>query len=239
MEIGICDNEALWRDKEERILREYFQKNGVNHHITKFETAEEMFSFNAHSLDVLLLDIELGDTDSGNGIAVAKKINEKWPDCEIIYVTNYLLYATDVYETGHVYFVLKDQFEDRLYAVINKVRQTYNAKKKNIIFSVINKGIINLSPDEIIYFERDKRITKVITDDGIYEVWDSMNKIMEKLPLKEFVRCHNSYIVHLNAVKKLDKTQFVMKNNDKIGISRSYLKHAKDAYMSWAEDYMS
>lgn len=57
------------------------------------------------------MDIEL---ELDNGIQVAGMLNEKWPDCAIIYVTNYLFYAIDIYQTEHIYFVLKEQFEKGL-----------------------------------------------------------------------------------------------------------------------------
>ena len=44
-----------------------------------------------------------------NGIALADQINKLCPDSQIIFISQYLQYATAVYETEHVYFIHKLQ----------------------------------------------------------------------------------------------------------------------------------
>ena len=57
---------------------------------------------------------------------------------------------------------------------------------------------------------------------------------MVKLSEVDFVRCHNSYIVYMPAVRELGKGCFILKNGTKIMISRSHMKRVKMAFMRWA-----
>ena len=57
---------------------------------------------------------------------------------------------------------------------------------------------------------------------------------MERLSKIDFVRCHNSYIVYMPAVKEMEKGYFILKNDTKIIISRSHIKMVKSAFMRWA-----
>lgn len=66
--------------------------------------------FSDEPIDVLFLDIEMPDI---NGIETARAVNEKWSMCQIVYLTNYLFDATEVYHTAHVFYVLKNQFEQK------------------------------------------------------------------------------------------------------------------------------
>ena len=47
------------------------------------------------------------------GIDAAKQINLIQPSAQIIFISSYLEYFSDVYETEHLYFVLKSQMAQR------------------------------------------------------------------------------------------------------------------------------
>ena len=55
---------------------------------------------------------------------------------------------------------------------------------------------------------------------GNYEIWDKLRDVMERLSKIDFVRCHNSYIVYMPAVKEMEKGYFILKNDTKIIISQ-------------------
>ncbi|HIZ64887.1 MAG TPA: LytTR family transcriptional regulator DNA-binding domain-containing protein, partial [Candidatus Blautia pullicola] len=69
---------------------------------------------------------------------------------------------------------------------------------------------------------------------GDFQIWDKLDEIMEWLSNLDFVRCHNSYIVYLPAVREMEKGAFLLTEGIKITISRSYGKAAKAAFMRWA-----
>ena len=51
-------------------------------------------------LEAIFMDVDLGEE---NGIVLAGKINKRWKNCQIIYLTNYLSYATETYHTEHTF----------------------------------------------------------------------------------------------------------------------------------------
>ena len=73
-----------------------------------------MNSYDGYPLDMLFMDIVLENEEGKNGIDIVTAVNKKWKDCQIVYLTNYLFYATEVYHTEHVFFALKEQFEERI-----------------------------------------------------------------------------------------------------------------------------
>lgn len=44
-------------------------------------------------------------------LKASKQINAGIPDCQIIYITNYTNYFTSVYETSHIYYILKKDID--------------------------------------------------------------------------------------------------------------------------------
>ena len=54
--------------------------------------------------DIFILDIDLG---SCSGIAIAEKILDIRPDCQIIFMSGYDDYYEAVYDVNHIYFMKK------------------------------------------------------------------------------------------------------------------------------------
>ena len=95
-----------------------------------FSTAEELLEYKETPLDAVFLDIELG---RANGIFVAKKLNKVRPNCKIIYMTNYLHYATEIYNTEHIWFVIKSKFTDKIGDIIGKIVSDMNDQEWKIV----------------------------------------------------------------------------------------------------------
>ena len=66
------------------------------------------------------MDIEF---DVSSGIEASKQINAWHPDCQIIYITNYTNYFTSVYETSHIYYILKKDIDTYLSTALKKAIQ--------------------------------------------------------------------------------------------------------------------
>ena len=108
MKLAICEDNPSHYEIIHTILQKYppgFFK------ITHFTSGDEFLravAENGCSYSIVLTDIDLG-SDTVNGISLAEKINHISPDTQIIFISQYLQYATAVYETEHTYFIHKQQ----------------------------------------------------------------------------------------------------------------------------------
>ncbi|WP_346908553.1 LytR/AlgR family response regulator transcription factor [Faecalicatena orotica] len=236
MVIGICDDDKNWCIEAGKRIEDYAGRVFLNVEVNYFENEEQLLRYEGSPMEVLFLDIEL---EGKNGIQAAQRVNEKWKNCQIVYLTNYLYYATEVYSTIHTFFVLKEQFEAKIGEIFQKVEHELEQQEKKLVFDVIGYKEVVLAPNEILYFERMKRTTNIVTVWGVYGIWDKIKDIEGRLPKIDFVRCHNSYIVYLPAVREMRKDSFLMNNEAKVMISRAYAKNTKGAFMKWALTQMS
>lgn len=231
--IGICDDEDCWHDHAKNIIEQYVAEAECQAEMVFFHGKAEMLAYEGTPLDAVFMDIEL---EEDNGIEVASLINEKWQDCAIVYVTNYLFYATEAYQTEHIYFVLKEQFDKKIGTIFNKLSRNREQIKNRLVFEVIG-GVsreVSVSPKDILYFERDKRRTLIHTVWGTYEIWDKISEIEEKLPKLDFARCHNSYIVYLPAIREFSLSGIIMRDGEQIPVSRKFSPHVKAVFTRWA-----
>lgn len=230
MVIGICDDDKVWCQEAGRLIGEYAKQTGLEITLYCFADQKELLSYSGIPLEVLFLDVEL---KKESGLKVAEAVNRRWTKCQIVYLTNYLIYATEVYNTKHIYFVLKEQFASRIGVIFGKLFHELEQQKKQLRFVSKKKQMICLAPEEIYYFERSKRKTILETVWGSYELYDRIDDLVKRLPADEFIRCHNSYIIYLPNVKLAQKDVFYMKNGTNITVSRGYAKATRAALTKW------
>ena len=94
---------------------------------------------------------------------------------------------------------------------------------------------LNLKLDDILYFERDKRVTYVVTMEKEYTVDDKIQEIEERIAREDFVRCHTSFLVNFSYVKECTKKKMLLENGKIVDVSRSYWKKTEDAYVEWVK----
>lgn len=240
MRIGICDDNVLWYKNAKKIIYDHLEKLNIDSEFHYFSNRGELENYDGNPLDVLFMDIVLEPKKKRQtGIDIISSINQKWKGCQIVYLTNYITYATDVYHTDHVFFVLKNQFEQRIGEVFHKILHELSQNRDHLVFSVTGSKEISLVPADIFYFERSLRITSIVTVYGTYDTRMKLSDLMEILPAADFVRCHNSYIVYLPAVREMYANEFILTNGTKINISRKYRQSTKDAFMRWALSQIS
>ncbi len=228
MKIYICDDDTLWLETCKAILEQYAVDNGVECTIHNFADGKELLK--AEPCDILFLDIEL---NTENGISIASRLNQEWTDCQVVYVTDYIAYATEVYHTNHAFYMLKDQFEQRIDEIFDKVFHEQAQKKHKLNFNLIGGTVLSIYPCDLLYFERFRRTTRIITVHGRFETSESLISIEKRLPSLDFGRCHNSYIVYFPAVFMKRKDGFKISNGDEVVISRHYQNNMKTAFLRW------
>ena len=213
----LCDdNEVFLSEAEKMFSSEY--KCMFNIAVSK-TIAEAVAKISEINIDIAVLDLEM---DKENGIDLGKIINEKFPDCRIIYLTNHITYATDVYSTEHTYFVLKEDMEKNLPKAIEKAINEKEAQKNDFITvsSKDRKRILRIC--DILYCERTGRTTTIFLKDDSFVSIENLDKLYEILSEKGFTKCHKSFIVNMDKVSEIFRNKYVFEGGKEVPISRSF-----------------
>lgn len=177
---------------------------------------------------IFLLDIMLKDE---NGIEIAKQINELQAKASIIFITAYLDLVTDIFDTRHCYFVLKSDIDIRLERALQKAMDQQNQNKTQISLQEGAEKII-LHTEDIIYIERELRVTYIHTSTEVKKISLNLERISKHLP-SYFQRCHNSYIINFKMVVKIRNNELIMVNDIYIPISRPYQRNVKKKFEAY------
>ena len=228
MKLAICEDNPTHYEMINTLLQKSLQ---VSFEITHFTSGDEFLrtiEMEGCPYSIVLTDIDLG-TERINGISLAEKINCISPDTQIIFISQYLQYATAVYETEHAYFIHKQQMEEYLpKAVKAACRKLEKLHTQYLYFSGNSRNYQVLCSD-ILYLERNLRQTTIYTKTGTYITKEKLTSLTDRLK-PDFCLCHNSFAVNLHAVRTYSHKGILLSDNTEIPVSRSYYQQFKDAF---------
>ena len=218
--IGLCDDNIIHRNLLHSYICKFFNK--LNYDILEFLSGEELLTNYPKNIDLLFLDIQMSDL---NGMDTARRIREFDSNVEIIFTTALLDYVCEGYEVNAYRYMLKpidyNIFKNNMSKCIENI-----IKKKSYYLTISDKSkLIKIKFDDILYIETSKRQLIIHTANGHEIIKMSMRKL-EKFLNKDFFRCHNSFIVNLEKINKIDVSDIYI-NNATIPISKHRRKQLK------------
>ena len=230
--IAICDDDYKQIQKTEKLILKKAER---------FSPETDLFSDGAELIkavknggytpDVAVLDIHM---PGNSGIDVAKTLNQLVPECSIIFLTSFLGYATEVYETRHSYFILKSELEERIDAALTKVLAD-RAQELRIRFRE-GRMVQTVTAPEILYLERILKKTAIVLCSGKKHLTTAKaEELLKDAPPDRFVHCHQSFWVNVEKITGMKAESFSLLNGEEIPISRSRKKEAKEAFFAQLE----
>ena len=178
--------------------------------------------------DIVFLDISLGN-DTVSGIELGQMINGENTRTQLIFIRQYLEYASDVYSTKHTYFIYKNRLNEYLPAALDAALKNLQTDEEQYLIIKIKRSHLRIPVNDILYLERNLRETTVHTRTEAYTVRDKLNVLQQQLP-EFFVCCHRSFLVNLHAVSKLQHTEITLNTGQQIPVSRAHYEDVKKAF---------
>lgn len=190
MNIAICDDEENIRI----YIRKLIQKQETFCKITEFSSGKELLEFqdetNAEEIDILFLDISMGDED---GMTVAKQLRSQME-------SNFeQVFAQTIREYQYLMAKKKEKPKEVLVRNGNRTR--------------------SVSADDIYYIESSNRKVTLYLRHEKIEYYDKISSLESELKA-DFFRIHKGYLVNIKYVERYDRTEVKMRNGDSLLISK-------------------
>ena len=231
-EIALCDTDVDYSLKAKNTIENYLKDISEKFRVIVYNKPKELLSdLKSQKIAPIMLYIGV-ELDNNSGINVVKEVNKVSRECRVIYLSRYLKYATEVYNTNHFYYVKKGELKDRLPNIFDKYRGEISENDKYIGMPLKNNKYAFININDVLYFERQGRYTNIYTNNVIYKTKYTLNQIEEKLGEEGFVRCHNSYIVSLDHVKEYQRDRVAV-GDEKIPISRHYQVSTREIFNNY------
>ena len=199
----IVDDEPMARD----VVRRYVQKISTLKLVGEFGNAIEATIFlQEQSVDMIFLDIKMPQLSGTEFVRSLRNVPK------IIFTTAHKEYAHEGFELDVIDYLLKPIRFDRFLRAVNKafpqklqevevitsVASEENKPATSFIYLRVDRKMIKVLLDNILYIESDKDYVKVFTEKGFIITRQTIASVEAMLSENQFIRVHRSYIVSLN-----------------------------------------
>lgn len=243
MRIAVCDDQAKVLNTVERMFFEVGVITGIENVDIYQDIRKLKKEFQeGNRPDVLIMDIchefnpALPKTkDRQEGIDCAYELNQRYPELQIIYMTedvkkysqNIFLKPVNLlgYLTKPVDLVILKKLLE-----IAKEKQKQNDEKRVTILCRNHKQIFYL--DEILYLESRAHRTMIHTYEGEEVCRDKISDLEQRMG-DTFVRCHQSFLVNMKYIRRIENESFKLENGEEISISKRRYVETKNRYFAY------
>ena len=193
-----------------------------------FNDAKEGLRYlNKFPADLLFLDIDMPNI---NGVDLYKQLKQ---DTLVIFITSRVDYAVEGFNLNAVDYLVKPFTFERFEQAVKKAKdllhlhtQSNEETDSKHLFIRADFSLVKLTIADIVYVEGLDDYLKIHSKTQKPLVARmTMKNLLEKLPAKDFVRIHRSFIVAVNQVQRI-KSKAIVVAEKELPIGASYEEEA-------------
>lgn len=180
----------------------------------------------SEKIDLLFLDIQMPEM---TGVELSKTLP---PDVKVIFTTAFKDYAFEGFQVNAIDYLLKPFNYQEFLKAANKAAQWLGtgAEEKqdtaytdNFIFVKSEYKQLKINLEDVYYFEGLKDYIKIWLNSQPRPVLTlmSLKTLEQELPPDRFMRVHRSFIIALNKIESIERSQVII-NNERITIAEQY-----------------
>ncbi|MBU3820794.1 response regulator transcription factor [Flavobacteriaceae bacterium XHP0103] len=186
--------------------------------LSSFTDAQEALKYlKENPVDLVFLDINMPHL---SGLELLDNLHLK---PQVIFTTAYSEFAVESYNYNAVDYLLKPFEFDRFQQAIHKVEQRLELQKQTHSYCFIKDGFknIKIAFEEILFIKGSGNYLDIVTKAKTLTTRMTFLEMVEKLPASKFVRVHQSYLVNVEHIDKIENNQVYIAS-EKIPISGRY-----------------
>lgn len=236
MRVAICDDEKIFLEQMEYLLKQIDEI----FHIDKYDDIDILNQMlEKESYDMIFMDIAWkGKEDTG--VQFAASINDKYPNIQIVFVTAFndkfaeSIFFEKVNMCGYLIKPIKMQ---NLQFLVEKA-------KKNILRNQAEKILIKQKGNvrrvffsDILYLESQGHQLFIHTKTEQILLYKKLDEYEHEMN-DTFVRIHKSYLVNMNCIKRIERTQLILNNETVLPISKNRAISTKNKYFRFVSEQL-
>lgn len=235
MKIAILDDDKNELKEILKYTYDYFQIIHQSIYIDTFNAPNELLQSDIKKYDFLILDVLLGDVITG--INLATEIRKVDKDIQIIFCSNSKDYSIEAYDVRAYTYILKPIDRYEYYRKLDNLMKELKVNFIEIEDCEHFKHSVNII--HINYIEVVKKKTlihlfnmQIIKTSKPLQYWENM------LSAAYFTKGYKGILVNVRNIKEIDKDIALMKNCEKICLSRKYTKSVKFKWYEYLDQLL-
>lgn len=214
-------------------MEELSEEMGIKVEIDVFYDGKTLVNYikDGKKYDLIYMDIEMREQD---GISAASEIREIDKNVFLIYITSHESFAKDVFELNAYRFITKPIDLGIFRKYFEAVKDELTIRPQYFRYQY-NKVVYRISLDEIIYFQSDRRVTYIITENGSKKCYGKLNDIECRLLQSNivFFRIHQSFLVNPQYIIAYFYDSMELRDGTTLSISENRRKKVSELFCTF------
>ena len=230
LNIAICDDETAEIEYLSSLVEQWAASTGNVVMLKSFFSAESfLFEYEENkNYDILLLDIQMKEID---GIGLAKEVRKYSKDTQIVFVTGYDKYISDGYDVAALHYLMKPVSYEKISEVLSRAAENLGKTTPAILINA-NGENLKLLLSDIYCIEAGGHTLKITCADGEITVNQSLSSFKSNIG-NDFISTHRSFVVNLEHIKRISKTDVILDNGKSVPVSRRMYEDINKAFVAY------
>lgn len=236
--LALCDDEHFFIEDIKQYLKAYESETNNEIVVTEYYSGIELLEdirANGLTWDILFLDV---DMPQKSGTEVAKEIRRNYENAVICFITAYVEYAYQAYQTEALGYLVKPVKYSELRHLLNRsvtqvqyMKDAAEARKRYIEIKT-NHNTTILCMEEILYIEKRRNQCVFHLEDGEMVCYMTLKEVYKKLDHEIFYYVHQGYIVNFEQIKEVRADVVCLGRNREVPMSRRYQSKMREMHMN-------
>lgn len=205
--------------------------------VKKYVSAQTFLKSMQHfDFHLVFLDIYMQQT---TGVEIAKTVRRKFPDCQIVFTTASSEHAVEAFRLRALDYLTKPYS----YEMLEESLHRFDAvSDKFVRYIEVKEGryLTRILLSDILYTDYSNHYIQIHTTNCVIRSYMSFGDFSPMLePYPQFLWCYRNCMVNMDYIESLEERDFILKNKERIPISRARKKEITQAYANYLFDFVN
>jgi len=234
--LAICDDDVSVLEIVSGAIVNSFRRRGYSAHMETFKRATALEArMETQEFDLVFLDIDMPGMD---GITFARKLRTRNSRTDVIFISSREDKVFEALRTQPSGFIRKSRFIEDVSEIVGLWLDNRSEEARVELALESAEGTVRLPLDTVLYIEGDGKVQKVVS--SLHKepivVSRTMQEFEDKLSESGFLRIHKSLLVNYRYIRRMDDTDAVLTNGEKLPMSRRRVQEMRTRYMELMQD---
>ena len=234
LKIAICDDEKMFCDSAERMLKLYMEDKAMPFQADVFNVPSELLDMTEKGTiyDIYLLDIYMPGI---TGMSIATELRSRGVKSPIIFLTSSTDHALEAFGVDATHYLLKPYSKDHFYMGMDKAMQSITSHKNESIVLKVDNEYRSIPVSGIIYCEAEDKYQRLYLENGErLLIRISGAELYKQLSQFEpFYRCGRAHIVNLNHISRVTQDGVSFKSGMDLSLPHTVQAGLRKAFFDY------
>ena len=229
LRIALCDDDPNFMHELHQKIMKWYQESGYSGNISVSEFSDSAYLArtirSGSGFDLFVIDIEMPEL---SGMELAPQIRTYMPAAIIIFLTSHSEFSLEGYKFGVLRYIPKLDLDRRLPEALAAAKEEFSKSENSFLTVRHYSDVMRIPYQEIIYVRHVLRSSQIVTLSlGMMKDNRGLKAIHEQLNDNRFIYIDRSTFVNLDHVRQIKGSEIILRNMERLPISRQMLTKVK------------